>query len=1663
MLAGIIFLMGVILILIQVPEVQNFAKNRVVSYLEERIKTKVEIGKLSIDFPKQIVLEKVYFEDQQKDTLIAGDKIRIDISLFKLLNNTVEVNYLSLDGIKANIYRTGTDTDFNFDYIVKAFASEQNQPVIKDTTPGMQFKIGKIELNKIIATYKDDITGNDVYFYLGKFETSIDKFNPDLAEYAVSAISVADITARINQYKPLVTPKSTAQVDAESNVAIKTKLELGILKFNNVNVDYNNAFSAINAQFKIGELNTSFGKMDLSKLFIPLKKLQLNNSYVKVLMGKTEASKIAAKEVEKHAASQANNPWQIELKNVDFANNEIQFDNDNNAPLKSGLDFSHLHIKGLTIDADSLNFTPDIYKGNIVQIAFDEKSGLNLQKLQTNFFYSDTQTQFNNLLLQTDKTVLKDHILLSYPSVSTISNKPGEIFINANLNQCKLAVKDILLFVPKLKDNLKGNEQAIFAVNGSAKGYLNDIVIPNFELSGLGNTAIQISGNIKGLPDAKKALYNLRLAKFVTAKKDIEAIAPKNSIPSNIRIPEKLSAKGFFNGTMENFSAMLNAQTTNGNADITGSMSNGGKSYTAKILLNKFDLGHILKQEDNIGKMSLEADIKGSGYDYKTMTAKITTRLLEGEIRKYNYKNLLLDASVSKGNAVVESSIRDPSISYLLHATANFKENYPAVQMMLKLDTLDLFALHLLKDTLQMSGSIHADFTNTNPDALQGNLKIYNLALNSNNKNFATDTISLVATNSTDSGEQISMRAEMADIDWKGKYKLTEVAQALQHTINKYYIIPGFKDTAFTPQQWQMNMMLRPSPSVLQFMPQLKGTDTVGAKITFNSNQNDLDISLAAPKIKLGEQVIEQLNLTASTKNKQLDYTISADKAGHKGFQLYQTSLSGNVANNTITTSLLLNDKNQKTSYHIAAKLNEVNNAIKFALDQDSLLLNYDTWQVSKDNFIQYDSTGILANHFMVSNKEQSLRINSTTYSTGAPLEVAFKNFRIKTLTQFATQDSLFADGIINGNAIIKNATSNPVFTSDIQINDLSYKKDTIGNLSIKVDNETANAFNANVKIEGNGNNVLLDGKYYSGEGKMAMKLNIANLNLATITPFAAGKLNDAGGNLKGDIDIAGTINKPEVNGDVRFENAFVTPTLLGERFTLPNEKISVSSKGITFNNFTLLDSSGNKAIVNGEVLTSDFKNYKFNIGLNADDFSLINSTQADNALFYGKLNVDAKIKVTGDLLTPSVDANIKANKSTDFTFVLPSEDPEVQSREGVVKFVDMDALKDSTHKIDFRDTLINTAALAGMNLSAIIETDTAAVFTLVIDERTGDALTLKGKANLAAGVDESGKLSLTGNYELEKGSYQLSFNFLKRKFDIQQGSVITWTGDPTSANIDITALYETKAPPIDLVEAELAGLSSTELNKYKQRIPIQVLLKMKGELLKPQITFEIALPADQISKWELVDAKLRQISTNESELNKQVFALLLLGRFTGEDITQSAGGITSAATLVRQSVSSILADQLNKIAGSLIKGVDINFGINAIDDYSTGTEQTKTDLTVGLSKSLLNDRIKVTVGSSFGLEGTTNTNQAASTIAGDVAVDYQLSKDGRYKLRAYRKNNYEGVVEGQVIESGLTFIFTIDYDQFKELFQKNDKLAKQQKTEDKAAKKQEKKAASNN
>src|SRR5690606_24591504 len=60
------------------------------------------------------------------------------------------------------------------------------------------------------------------------------------------------------------------------------------------------------------------------------------------------------------------------------------------------------------------------------------------------------------------------------------------------------------------------------------------------------------------------------------------------------------------------------------------------------------------------------------------------------------------------------------------------------------------------------------------------------------------------------------------------------------------------------------------------------------------------------------------------------------------------------------------------------------------------------------------------------------------------------------------------------------------------------------------------------------------------------------------------------------------------------------------------------------------------------------------------------------------------------------------------------------------------------------------------------------------------------------------------------------------------------------------------------------------------------------------------------------------------------------------------------------------------------------------------------------------------------------------------LSAEYRLSKDGRYMVRAYRVNQLQNIIDGYVIETGVSFRITIDYNRFKYIFRNREKMRKQ-------------------
>jgi hypothetical protein len=291
----------------------------------------------------------------------------------------------------------------------------------------------------------------------------------------------------------------------------------------------------------------------------------------------------------------------------------------------------------------------------------------------------------------------------------------------------------------------------------------------------------------------------------------------------------------------------------------------------------------------------------------------------------------------------------------------------------------------------------------------------------------------------------------------------------------------------------------------------------------------------------------------------------------------------------------------------------------------------------------------------------------------------------------------------------------------------------------------------------------------------------------------------------------------------------------------------------------------------------------------------------------------------------------------------------------------------------------------------------------------------------------------------------------VKRKFDIIPGSTIIWNGDPLDAEISINAKYTVRAAPYDPVAVQMSTLTDMEKAGYRQQYPFWVMMKLRGEILHPVISFEIELPPENKGILNgAVNQKLMMLNDDESALNKQVFALLVLGRFIQENPLLSESGGTS--TFVRSTVGNFLSAQLNRLSTKVLPEAELNFDVQSYNDYQTGEARGRTEVEIGIKQQLFHERLSVQLGGSVDVEGEKAGKNSASDITGDVEIEYKLTKDGRYRLKGFRHNQYEGAIEGQLIESGVGIVYMRDFNKWKDVFRalkkKRDTSEKVQKNE---------------
>lgn len=1645
-IGSILLVLVLVIILLQTPWGKNIVRKQAVSFLENKLKTKVVVEKLDYSLPKMISLEGVLFIDKNNDTLLSMKKLQVDLDMLALIRSKVSVNQLVLEGVNANIYRNLPDTTFNYNYIIEAFASvDTTKPNIEEqdtSATAMVYDISKVELKDIRLKYSDETGGTFFNLNLKSLLLRPRKIDPDKMLFEVKELTVKGLSSAFasdTSYLP-PSPKDTTA----------TAFNLVVDKIHLEQIDFAFDGRADSTHFDIsaGLLKGKVDNFDLLKELVAVNSLQLENTKSKFVLGKTKKQAAPAKKEVVDSTESSN--WFITAKNLMLKQVDFAFD-DNNAPrVKCGMDYSHLDIRNFSLTGQDVLYSTDTISGNLKHLALNEKSGLDLHELRTKFVYHNQGAALKDLYILTPGTLIQDNIEVSYPSLAALEKELHKMRVDLNFIKSKLAIKDVLIFMtPENQKMLQPYAGQHLNMAGNINGYLNALNIKGLYLAGLNNTEISLDGELNGLPDSDKLRYDLDIKKMQSSYKDIAAFLP-DSLKQQIRIPELFAINGHLSGTTQDYNPNLHIKTSDGSADVKGSIrmspGEGREQYDVYLNTNDLNVGKIMRMDSTLGKVSMSATVKGSSFDINRMNAAFKADIRSAWAMGYNYNSMALNGTLADKVAYLKLLSSDPNVLMDMDATANLSGTYPAVNAIVNIGNLDLQAIKLYNDTLILKGNMAADFSSLNPDYPAGVFTWANPSIQISENPMLLDSIYFKSEPTADSAQQIYANvSNILRANLTGHIPLTQIGNAALAHINKYYRISDSISAA--PGQYDMNLAATVNyhPLLKGFAPDLKPFDTVQMRAMLSPM--DMDFYVFAPTLTYGTNKLDSITLSVKEQNNAIDYVAALHRYSQVGgqFDLWNPSVTGAIRNDSVSAYVSLKDSTEEEQFALGANMYQ-RDSVSYLHMFPGLKFDYENWAVNPENVIAFGPAGFYVNNFVMSKGNQAIKVNSQQAATfNSPLTAAIENFSLSNITRMLSRDTLLADGILNMNATADLRDSFPKINADLSIDNLTAFEQLIGKLTAKANNETENIYNASVNLTQNENDIDLSGKYYMqpvNGNSFDFLLSLRALSIKSIEGLTFGSIRNSSGFLRGELDIKGTIDTPKLKGELRTDNLQTTVGMLNSIFKMPAEKITFANNALNFDNFKILDANNRAATIDGRIRTTNYVDYILNLQFNANRWQPVNSTSKDFDMFYGKLIFSSNLNIKGYATAPRIDGNITIHDSTRLTYAMIDNGPGMEESEGIVEFVDG---RDTTRRYTL-DSILNENKLrvsraAQMNVNVGIEKN--AIFNVVIDPLTGDNLSVSGVANLNTTIAPNGTVGLTGTYELNKGFYQLNYNFLKRRFDIQPGSVITLSGDPLDADVNITAVYDANIAPYDL----MTSVSSDDANLvyYKQRLPFQVLLKMKGKVMAPEITFDIVLPEDQATmvSTEVVGAvqnQLNRLRTNPSEMSKQVFAILILGRFIAED-PFSSGTSTSAEFYARQSASRFLSQQLNQIAGQLVKGLDLAVDLESSEDYSTGQKQNKTDLNITASKRLFNDRLTVTVGNDFQLEGQQAANRESSLIPGNLSADYRLTEDGRYLVRAYRKNQMQNVIDGYVVETGVSFKVTIDYNKFSNIFRSRKKM----------------------
>lgn len=1307
-------------------------------------------------------------------------------------------------------------------------------------------------------------------------------------------------------------------------------------------------------------------------------------------------------------------------------------------------DHNHFTLQHLTAEVSDFMVLGDT-------IAFDGKgltgidrdSRIKIRRLDTRFLYCNTKMELGGLYANIGNSVIRNELTFYYDKPSAFGDFNSRVRIKAQFRNSKIQSSDLGYF----SDYLRGLHET-WLLTSNFSGTVNDFRLRNTDLRFGANGRSRLAGDIawKGLPDMDKTTVNFAFTPSVVNMADIRQYYPDSAFNGTI---QKLGTAAFaatFVGSFDDFKTKGTVQTAIGTVtgDLALKLSEQADqtTYVANLKADNLDLGQLLNQSEQFGKLDGEGKITGKGTNLEQAVIDFDGTFNRFGWQHYSYRNVAAHGNLQQAVFQGQLHINDPNLAFDLDGEFNLSGPKKRYDLSGILKHADLRALGYLPDSLTVKTNLDVQLEGSTLDDIVGSAAFNNATLSLNGRDLPIDKLTLTSSVERPAGQQVdsivTQRYFYLDSDFlttrlQGNFEPKRTIDDLTQLAREYRLYfmgdaAGMKAYYAQKQRWleygagketqslrygiDYQVITKNSIPLMDFL----GASAYVAPATrlegrfTESNTAFLTATVKTDSVQFGKIGFGPSDLDLTTSKFTTTKEVLASAIISSKRQLFSALLP--TRNLQVEASWAVDhidftsDIDQADSSGLYTNHAELNGELQFKGDAIDLtfrkskvrVLDGD-WTLNPESLIRKVGNTYTIRNLSLLNENQLIQASGIISSDSVErLAVESHDFLLSSLNSVLNTD---LGGTLNGSLTVRNLYDTPIVESSITVNALSYEKILLGDVSGQgVWDQQTQRLNVNARVNQKGADVVTLAGTYTPQLKtnpLAAKASVNNADLNLLEPFTTGLFSNLGGTANGVIDVTGKPDAPVLKGEIAIQGGRGQFDYLKADFAF-DDKIYFGENEIITRQLTLRDPQGNTAQLRGGVFHNGFRDVNLAFDADFKNFRIMNTAAKDNDAFYGQAVITGKAELSGPTDNLTIRANVASNKGT--RIYIPLDGATSVANDEQIRFVNLSRAK--TDGVASQTASKSGSSAAGdIDLSRIqmdfnFDITPDAYCEIQLDRQTGDIIKAYGQGLIAMKVDTRGDFSMTGTYEIQKGDYTFTFqNIINKRFLIRPNSRISWTGDPYGALLDVTAAYTQYTSLAPLLINQKATADQT------RRYPVDLVIKLTGDLGTPTINYNLDIkdyPSTSDFR-QAVTAFASRIQSNDQELTRQVSSVLLFNQLLSEGSSLFDQGQVN--TGVANSVSELISNQISRLASNLNENLDVGVSFGG---FTSGTqnENLLNNLQLRFSYRLLNDRLRISRDGGF-TYGQSQYN--AASLLGEWTLEYFLTPDGRLRAKVYNRN----------------------------------------------------------